>query len=310
MKKSRLWKWNVIILMTAVGLCSCGLQPKKVIKEIKTETEIETDTQIPTQLETEGELKTEFKFRDVKGKEYRVDIHNEWAPNPFDVDKFVKDKNGKMAYSSEEYSYRLGVDVSKYSKDIDWNAVKEDGYEFAIIRVGFRGYGRTGQLVEDPYAIKNIKGALNAGLEIGVYFFSQAINEVEAVEEAQFTMQILEKADVDLNDLKLPVVFDPETITDDEARTDDVSGEQFTANALAFFKEIEANGYHGMIYSNMLWEAYQLDLVQLKDYPVWYADYEEKPQTPYAFQMWQYSESAVVSGIPNACDVNIELIPK
>ena len=297
-----------------VNITICGCEDKKIesnltsIIQSESTTNEETTNEETTKEENTEEEQTQLTFVDVKGNEYTIDIHNDWPLNPYNVDNFVRDENGNMSYLSEEYTYRLGVDVSKYSAEIDWAKVKADGYEFAIIRVGFRGYGNSGQLVEDPYAVSNLKGALEAGLDVGVYFFSQAISEEEAIEEAKFTIEILEKAGVTSEDLKMPVVFDPETITDDDARTDDVSGEQFTANALAYLKKIESEGFTGMIYSNMLWEAYQLDLNELSDYPVWYADYEDKPQTPYAFEIWQYSESANVSGIPNLCDVNIQMI--
>ena len=108
----------------------------------------------------------------------------------------------------------------------------------------------------------------------------------------------------------MPVVYDPEHILEDEARTDGVTGEQFTQNAKVFCKEIEEAGYDAMIYSNMLWEAYELDLEKLLDYPVWYADYEELPQTPYRFSMWQYSSTGSVPGIEGNVDLNIQLLKK
>ena len=110
--------------------------------------------------------------------------------------------------------------------------------------------------------------------------------------------------------LQLPVVFDPESILDDDARTDHVSGEQFTKNTEAFCSAIEAAGYDAMIYSNMLWEAYELDLEKLSAYPVWYADYELKPQTPYHFEVWQYTNQGSVDGINGRTDINIQLIEK
>lgn len=113
-----------------------------------------------------------------------------------------------------------------------------------------------------------------------------------------------------LQELQMPVVYDPEHILEDEARTDGVTGEQFTQNAKVFCKEIEEAGYDAMIYSNMLWEAYELDLEKLLDYPVWYADYEELPQTPYRFSMWQYSSTGSVPGIEGNVDLNIQLLKK
>ena len=141
-----------------------------------------------------------------------------------------------------------------------------------------------------------------AGIDVGVYFFSQAVNEEEAKEEADFVLEHLKG-----QEFQMPVVYDPEHILEDEARTDGVTGEQFTQNAKVFCKEIEKAGYDAMIYSNMLWEAYELDLEKLLDYPVWYADYEELPQTPYRFSMWQYSSTGSVPGIEGNVDLNIQL---
>lgn len=140
---------------------------------------------------------------------------------------------------------------------------------------------------------------------MGVYFFAQAINEEEAKEEAEFVLEHIAGYE-----LQLPVVYDPESILDDEARTDDVSGEQFTKNTEVFCSMIEEAGYQPMIYSNMLWEAYELNLEYLEGYPIWYADYEPLPQTPYHFDFWQYTNEGSVDGIEGRTDLNIQLIPK
>ena len=110
--------------------------------------------------------------------------------------------------------------------------------------------------------------------------------------------------------LKLPVVYDPESILDDVARTDDVTGEQFTKNTIVFCESIRENGYEPMIYSNMLWEAFEFDLSQLTTIPIWYADYEEFPQTPYHFVFWQYTNEGCVSGIDGNMDLDIQIIKK
>lgn len=166
-------------------------------------------------------------------------------------------------------------------------------------------YGEEGTLNADEKFEQNLENARKAGIDVGVYFFSQAVNEEEAKEEADFVLEHLKG-----KELQMPVVYDPEHILEDEARTDGVTGEQFTQNAKVFCKEIEEAGYDAMIYSNMLWEAYELDLEKLLDYPVWYADYEELPQTPYRFSMWQYSSTGSVTGIEGNVDLNIQLLKK
>ena len=245
-----------------------------------------------------------LEFVDAFGNPYKVKINPDIARKKY-RDKNFSYKEGKMIYKDDKYSSRLGVDVSHHQGKIDWEKVKEDGYEFAIIRIGYRGYGTEGTLKLDNRFHENIKDAQRAGLDVGVYFFAQAINEEEALEEAEFVLKHLKGYK-----LELPVAYDPESILYDEARTDDVTGEQFTKNAKVFCKRIRKAGYEPMIYSNMLWEAYELDLEKLSDYPIWYADYEPLPQTPYDFVMWQYTSSGTVDGIKGRGELNIQFVGK
>lgn len=242
-------------------------------------------------------------FVDAFGEEYEASINPNVPMHDYDMSAFIHDGD-KLYYSGDSrYESRLGIDVSYHNGSIDWNKVKADGYDFVIIRAAYRGYGKSGSLNKDKKFDDYIKGAHDAGLEVGVYIFSQAINEDEALEEAQFVLNCIEGYD-----LELPVVYDPESILDDVARTDDVSGEQFTANTLVFCKAIEEAGYDAMVYSNMKWEAYQFDMSLTSMYPYWYADYEELPQTPYAFCMWQYTNTGHVSGVSGEVDIDIQLL--
>ena len=140
---------------------------------------------------------------------------------------------------------------------------------------------------------------------MGVYIFSQAINEDEAYEEARFILDAVKGYN-----LELPVVYDPEHIRNKKARTDDISGEQFTKNAIKFCETVKAEGYKPMIYSNIIWETEVLDLKALKDYEIWYADYERLPQTPYNYSFWQYSCTGKVNGISGNVDLDIQMIKK
>ena len=245
-----------------------------------------------------------LQFVDVFGNPYEVEINPNIAKKKYQDAKFIREGD-KVIYEDDVYFSRLGVDVSYHQGNIDWEKVKADGYDFAMIRIGYRGYGKEGSLNLDTRFHDNIKNAQNAGLDVGVYFFAQAINEEEALEEAEFVLEYLNGYQ-----LQLPVVYDPESILNDDARTDNVTGEQFTKNTEVFCGRIQEAGYEPMIYSNMLWEAYKLDLEQLAAYPVWYADYEPLPQTPYDFFMWQYSNSGTVDGIRGAADLNIQFIEK
>lgn len=299
----------ITLVLLAAALCGCSDKENGAEKE--TEKTIAEETMPEEQNESEKEAVAEVEaqpeilnFVDVFGEEYQVEINPNVEKHEYDLEKFVHEGD-RLSYTDDEYEYRLGVDVSRHQGWIDWEKVKAAGYEFAIIRVGYRGYGEEGLVCLDEQFDTNIQNAQAAGLDVGVYFFAQAINEEEAKEEAEFVLEHIAEYE-----LQLPVVYDPESILDDEARTDDVSGEQFTKNTEVFCSMIEEAGYKPMIYSNMLWEAYELDLEDLEDYPIWYADYEPLPQTPYHFDFWQYTNEGSVDGIEGRTDLNIQLIPK
>ncbi len=241
-------------------------------------------------------------FVDVFGEEYQVEIDPGVEKHRYIAEGFVREGE-RLKYLDEGHTSRLGIDVSHHQGNIDWDAVAVGGYEFAILRIGYRGYGEEGILKADSKFEEYYSEAKRVGLDVGVYFFAQAVNEEEAGEEADFVLDILGGRQLDL-----PVTYDPESILDDEARTDNVTGEQFTKNSAAFCKRISEGGYKPMIYANMLWEAYNLELKQLKGIPLWYADYEALPQTPYNFEFWQYSNEGSVNGVEGVCDLDIQII--
>lgn len=244
-----------------------------------------------------------FRFVDALGEWHETTIRSDAKKHNYNWDYLINDSSG-ISYNDSQYTIRKGIDVSYYQSDIDWEKVKNAGYDFAIIRIGYRGYGSSGVLKEDTAFAKHIEGAQKAGMDVGVYFFAQAINEQEALEEANFVLDSLKEYE-----LQLPVVYDPELIRNEDARTNNVSGEQFTKNTIAFCNAIKDAGFEPMIYSNMFWEAFLFDMTQLQDYPIWYADYETIPQTPYDFTMWQYSEKGIVDGIEGNVDLNIWFCP-
>lgn len=244
-----------------------------------------------------------ISFVDAQGEYHELTVDSDVEENSYTAENFVLDGEF-MTYEDDYYTSSVGVDVSKFQGDINWKKVAAAGIEYAFIRVGYRGYSE-GKLNLDEQFKKNIKGAIKAGLDVGVYFFSQAISEEEAREEAEFVMDAVEGYD-----LQLPIVYDPESILNEEARTDDVSAEQFTKNTVAFCKAIEEGGYDAMVYANLMWQAYKLELGELTDIPMWYADYESKPQTPYHFEYWQYTSTGSVDGISGDVDLDIRLIKK
>ena len=244
----------------------------------------------------------EFVYRDAGGK-YHLAVLNPDVPEvQYDKNLFKKKRN-KMYYMDENYVSRFGIDISRHEGEIDWKKVRDFGVEFVIMRIGWRGY-QTGILHADENFHQNIKGALEQGFDIGVYVFSQAVNEEEALEEAELVIRELEGYEI-----SLPVVFDPESIPWEEARTDEISGEQFTKNTIVFCNRIKEAGYEPMIYSNLIWETEFFDLSQLSEYKIWFADYERKPQSPYHFEFWQYGgENMKVPGINKKVDPDIWLI--
>ncbi|MBE5948403.1 MAG: hypothetical protein E7261_05160 [Lachnospiraceae bacterium] len=255
----------------------------------------------PTTPDT-GNTVQEYVQMWLSNKEYRIPIIPSVPKHNYNWENIKVSANGLKYYteSGKKVSFE-GVDVSSHQKDIDWAKVKAAGIDFAIIRVGFRGYG-TGAIVPDEYFTKNIEGALAAGIKVGVYFFSQAINEAEAIEEAEFVIEQLKKYK---NKITYPVVYDAEDISNDTARTDGLLGAQITSNCIAFCDKVKEAGYTPMIYANKRWFLTRLDLTRLTNYDLWHAAYVDAPDTPYMYTMWQYSSSGKVDGINGTVDLNI-----
>ena len=210
--------------------------------------------------------------------------------------RYVKDDNGKIIS-------RMGVDVSKHKGSIDWKKVKESGIEFAIIRVGFRGPGE-GTLEPDEYAKANVEGALANGLDVGVYFYSQAITEAEAIAEADYVLNFVK--DYNIN---WPIVFDTEYYEREGARGNTTNREQRTAVAKAFLDRIKDAGYQAMLYSSTRWSILNVNRDELADYPFWFAYYGDKPTYRFDFNIWQYTSEGTVPGIKGDCDLDLWLKP-
>lgn len=220
-------------------------------------------------------------------------------PNLYSVNDFqYNDKNFLTCLSGD---YMVGIDVSRYQFDIDWAQVADYGVEFAMIRVGYRGY-ETGALAEDPNAKANLQGASDAGIRVGVYFFSQAITPEEAEEEARFVLEYIQEYDV-----TMPVVFDWELPDVENPRTLEVDARTLTDCALAFCRVIEEAGYQPMVYFNTNQARDDLYIAELTDYPFWLALYTPRMRFPYKIRMWQYTDSGTIPGIEASVDLNIWL---
>ncbi|MCR5332372.1 MAG: hypothetical protein K6E62_14495 [Lachnospiraceae bacterium] len=195
-----------------------------------------------------------------------------------------------------------GIDVSKYQGNINWKKVAEAGVEFAIVRMGFRGMNE-GTLETDPYFNANMKGATDNGIKVGVYFFSQAVNEKEAADEAAFVLRSISGYNVEY-----PVIFDTERVTTYDARANSLNMETRTAVARTFCERITEAGYKPMIYANTKYMVMGIDLTKLKDIDKWYAVYNPTITFPYDFQMLQYSEKGSIPGISGNVDLNISFV--
>ena len=195
----------------------------------------------------------------------------------------------------------VGIDVSYHQGTIDWKKVAGDGIDFAMLRAGGRYYG-SGKVFEDKQFRRNLQGALDAGLEVGVYFFSQATTPQEGLEEARFLLQLLEEVSY-----QGTVVFDWENIDYDTARTDGVGSAAVTGAALAFCQAVEKAGHQPMIYFNRYIAYLHYDLEEVAQYPFWIAEYGSSPNFRYDFQIWQYTDSGKVDGIQGGVDMNIRL---
>lgn len=228
-----------------------------------------------------------------------------WIPTLEEVEKnqydsqLFNERGGVMYYDDENVKSFHGIDVSNYQGDIDWQKVKAAGVDFAMIRVGYRGYSVGNVKLDESYE-KNLKGATEAGIDVGVYFFSQATSVQEAIEEAWTVLDCISDYDI-----TYPVVFDWEVIFGDSARTDNVSVATLTQAAVAFCDVIESKGYEAMIYFNKRLGLLKYNLADIKDYGFWYAQFYDVPEFYYNFDMWQYSSTGKVDGIEGEVDMNI-----
>ena len=282
---------TLTLIMCAI-LCGCADSESNVQD---TTVPIETTTaQTTTTAETTVEPTT-IEETTVISTQAPVS-NNGLKSNLIDNNKFA-DINGLKSYSDGSIA---GIDVSSYNGDIDWASVKNSGIDFAMIRIGGRGYGESGVLYSDDNAIQNINNAKANGIKVGVYFFSQAINETEAIEEADYIYSLLNGTKLDF-----PIGFDWETIENDTARTDNVTPQELTACARAFCDRVRELGDTPVIYS----ESYELynryNLQSLSDIDIWYCEYAETPNFNYEFSMWQYSKTGTINGIDGPVDLNI-----
>uniref|UniRef100_UPI00405787F3 GH25 family lysozyme n=1 Tax=Acetatifactor sp. TaxID=1872090 RepID=UPI00405787F3 len=193
----------------------------------------------------------------------------------------------------------LGIDVSKWNGVIDWDAVKNSGVSYVIIRCGYRGSSQ-GMLVEDPKFKTNIEGAIRAGLKVGVYFFTQATDEIEAVEEASFVLDQIKNYRI-----SYPVFLDVES---SGGRGDRIDKTTRTAVIKAFCETIQRSGYTAGVYANKTWLNQKMNVSELSSYKIWLAQYAATPTYTGRYDMWQYTSNGRISGIRGDVDLNLSYL--
>lgn len=217
-----------------------------------------------------------------------------------DFSKIKSDDKGFRHYSDGSITSLMGVDVSYHNGDIDWDKVAAQGIEFAMIRVGYRGYDE-GIIKPDPKFHEYMRNASAAGIKTGVYFFSQAISVEEAIEEADYVL-----GEIDGYDIPYPVVFDWEV--EENQRTDNVDVQTLNDSAAAFCNHIAEGGYIPMIYFNRPMGLWKYDPSVINGFDFWLAEYKKEPLYPYACPIWQYSSEGTIDGISGCCDLDISFV--
>lgn len=272
---------------------------------------IRNESGIQIQTELSGDDKYTGKYLTYSNQE--VPILAGVDQYSLDNSAFCWDENGRLQYEGSDCTTSFGIDVSAYQNrncpdnTIDWNAVAGDGVNFVMIRAGLRGTA-SGGIFEDSFCKSNIDGAMAAGLNTGVYFFSQAISVEEAQEEADFVINLLQE-----HPINGPVAFDWE-MKDSSYRVYGTSAETATACAKAFCQRIEEAGYPAMVYFSKYVGYLKFDLSQLKDYDFWYPEYKSPASTTsypsfyYQMDYWQYANSLTVDGIGGSVDGDLHFI--
>lgn len=266
-------------------------------EEKKEEEEEETSTQEESQTDDKH---VEVVFRD--GSKELIAINPYRKKHTYDFTNLVS-KNDLLHYYADgkQISY-LGVDLSKYQKKVDFAAIQAEGIDFCMLRVGSRGYS-TGTIQADEMFDSHLAGANAVGMPVGLYFYSQAVTEAEAVEEANYVINR-----IGTNKITYPIAFDMEFVENDTARIETLTREEKTNIALAFLNRIEEAGYTGMLYGNKEWLLKRIDIAKLEHFDIWLSQEDDIPDYPYLFSMWQYTRQGEIFGIDGYVDLNISFI--
>ncbi|MBP3458740.1 MAG: hypothetical protein J6K58_05990 [Lachnospiraceae bacterium] len=224
--------------------------------------------------------------------------------NNYDYVGLVYEEPYMRYYADGKKVSKQGIKIDDSYGTIDFQQVEEAGIDYCIVRLGKRGYA-TGAISMDENYLNYITGAKEAGLGVGVSFYSQAANEAEAVEEANLVLQTLQAAEIRPD---YPIVFDMEPVSNDSSRTEGLTKNQLTAIAKAFCNTIRQGGYTPAIYGNKYWLLRKLDLTQLSEYNIWLSQEKDVPDYPYEFAMWEYKQDARIDGITGNVSMSISFI--
>ena len=246
-------------------------------------------------IEQEKPINVYFPKRTIKTGEIQK--------NSYIQENFVIE-DGFMAYYNEngEKISHVGIDLSYHNQKVDWDALESSPVEFVMLRCGYRGTTEGG-LIEDEKFREYAEEALSRGYKLGVYFFSQAISEPEAIAEADFVIDIINEYDI-----SYPVAFDTELSEDSRVEEAELSKEEQTNICIAFLERIKKAGYYPMVYASENWFRRRLEVDRLSEYDFWAPQYLEQNDFLYDFTIWQYTENGAAPGVEGACDIDISLV--
>ncbi|MBR1478076.1 MAG: hypothetical protein IJ608_08980 [Lachnospiraceae bacterium] len=236
------------------------------------------------------------------GKEEWVLISPYLPKNDYDLTKLVLQSNIMKYYVDGRQVSYVGAEISEAQNYVDFNKLKKYGLDYVMLRIGSRGYG-SGQINLDEYFQDNIKRAKDAGLKVGVYFTSEAVNQDEAIEEVSIILAELSEYRPDY-----PVALDMRLAVNDRSRIDDVTRADKTVIAKTFLDAIKAEGLNACIYGDKEWLIKEIDMSKLTDYDVWLRQAADIPDYPYKFTMWTYMDNATVDGSSQPVSLNMSFI--
>lgn len=236
------------------------------------------------------------------GKKRIYEIMADVKKHEYKLDDNLKDREGIIEYKDSKYESVKGIDLSKYNGDIDWKKVKDDGVSFAMLRLGSRGY-ESGLIELDDKFVDYAQNANMNDISIGAYFYSQAISEAEAIEEANYIVGAVGSFNI-----KYPIAIDIENVNKDTARTNNLTIKERTSFVKLFCDTVKGYGFKPIIYASRDMLIAGLDLSELSDYEIWLADYVVPTDFPYDFKMWQYSNKGKVDGINGDVDLDIRFV--